>query len=362
LVIKDIRQILQEEEVTMIKIAICGGSGYTGVELLRILSLHPDARVTAITSEKSAGRNLAALFPHLHKYSDLVYEPLNKEKLLNKADVFFLALPHGASQEAVSFFFGNGKKVIDLSADFRLKDPGTYKQWYGLPHDFVSVLKKAIYGLPELYRNRIKKTSLVANPGCYPTSAILGLLPSIRGGFIDLSTIIIDSKSGTSGAGRKADLAVSFCEINEGFKAYGIGTHRHTPEIEQELSFLSGKKITVDFTPHLLPVDRGILTTLYARLTKKTDTAAVLNVYKKRYAGEPFVKVLDEGVFPNIKNVRGTNFCEIGVKVNTRTNTLVIVSAIDNLVKGASGQAVQNMNIMMGIEETRGLGSLALFP
>lgn len=346
----------------MIRIAICGGSGYTGIELLRILSGHPDAAITAITSEKSAGRRLAGPSPHLHKYGDLVYEPLNKEKLLNKADVFFLALPHGASQEAVNFFFRNGKKVIDLSADFRLRDPETYKDWYGLPHDFVPTLKKAVYGLPEIYRNKIRKAGLVANPGCYPTSAILGLLPAIKGGLIDLSSIVIDSKSGTSGAGRKADIAVSFCEVNEGFKAYAIGTHRHTPEIEQELSSLSGREIIVNFTPHLLPVDRGILTTAYARLIKKMDTAAALNLYEKKYAGEPFVNVLPEGIFPNIKNVRGTNFCEIGVKVNARTNTLIIVSAIDNLVKGASGQAVHNMNIMMGIEEKTGLGGLALVP
>ncbi|HSB30618.1 MAG TPA: N-acetyl-gamma-glutamyl-phosphate reductase [Candidatus Sulfobium mesophilum] len=346
----------------MLKIAICGGSGYTGIELLRILAGHPDARVTAITSEKSAGKRLTALFPHLHKYQDLLFEPLNKEKLLDKADIFFLALPHGASQEAVNFFFRNGKKVIDLSADFRLRDPGTYKDWYGLAHDFVPTLKRAVYGLPEMYRNRIRKARLIANPGCYPTSAILGLLPAIKGGLVDLSSIVIDSKSGTSGAGRKADIAVSFCEVNEGFKAYGIGTHRHTPEIEQELSFLAGENITVDFTPHLLPLDRGILTTIYAKLTKKTDTVSVLNVYKKKYGNEPFVKVLEEGVYPNIKNVRGTNFCQLGVKVNMRTNTLVIVSAIDNLVKGASGQAVHNMNIMTGIEEEKGLTNLALFP
>lgn len=346
----------------MLKIAICGGSGYTGIELLRILAGHPDARVTAITSEKSAGKRLTALFPHLHKYQDLLFEPLNKEKLLDKADIFFLALPHGASQEAVNFFFRNGKKVIDLSADFRLRDPGTYKDWYGLAHDFVPTLKRTVYGLPEMYRNRIRKARLIANPGCYPTSAILGLLPAIKGGLVDLSSIVIDSKSGTSGAGRKADIAVSFCEVNEGFKAYGIGTHRHTPEIEQELSFLAGENITVDFTPHLLPLDRGILTTIYAKLTKKTDTVSVLNVYKKKYGNEPFVKVLEEGVYPNIKNVRGTNFCQLGVKVNMRTNTLVIVSAIDNLVKGASGQAVHNMNIMTGIEEEKGLTNLALFP
>jgi N-acetyl-gamma-glutamyl-phosphate reductase len=350
---------LQDEKLT---VAICGGSGYTGVELLRILSGHPQVKVTAVTSEKSAGKNVSALFPHLQKYRNLLYEPMNKIGLLKKADLFFLALPHGASQEAVSFFFENKKPVIDLSADYRLSDPKVYQEWYGLPHKYPDTLKKAVFGLPEIYRSRIKKAKLIANPGCYPTSAILALLPAVRNKLIDLSSVIIDSKSGTSGAGRKADLAVSFCEVNEGFKAYGIGTHRHTPEIEQELSLASGKKMRVNFTPHLLPVDRGILTTVYARLTKKADTASVLNAYRKVYKNEPFVNVLDEGIFPNIKNVRGTNFCHIGIKVVPRTNTLVMVSAIDNLVKGASGQAVHNMNIMMGFAETAGLGSLALFP
>jgi N-acetyl-gamma-glutamyl-phosphate reductase len=346
----------------MTKVAICGGSGYTGIELLRILSGHSNVEISAITSERSAGKKLTGLFPHLHACGNFVYEPLNKEKLLKTADIFFLALPHGASQEAVSFFYRNGKKVIDLSADYRLRDPETYKEWYGLSHEFVSTLRKAVYGLPEIYRNRIKKAALIANPGCYPTSAILGLLPALKAKLVDVDSIVIDSKSGTSGAGRKADVAVSFCEVNEGFKAYGIGTHRHTPEIEQELSSLAGKEITVDFTPHLLPVDRGILTTIYAKITKKADTASVLNVYRKRYAGEPFVKVHDEGVFPNIKNVRGTNVCEIGLRVNPRTNTLIIVSAIDNLVKGASGQAVQNMNIMMGFPEEEGLERISIFP
>jgi N-acetyl-gamma-glutamyl-phosphate reductase len=345
-----------------LKVAICGGSGYTGIELLRILSNHPLVNVTSVTSEKSAGKKVSDLFPHLLKYGGLVYEPMNKISLLNKADLFFLALPHGASQEAVNFFFENRKRVIDLSADYRLTDPKVYQEWYGLPHKYRQTLKKAVFGLPELYRSKIKKAKLIANPGCYPTSAILGLLPAIKSGLADTSCLVIDSKSGTSGAGRKADLAVSYCEVNEGFKAYGIGTHRHTPEIEQELSSAAGRKLTVNFTPHLLPVDRGILTTIYARLIKKTDTASVLNNYKKFYKREPFVCVLDEGFFPNIKNVKGTNFCHIGLKVNPRTNTLIIVSVIDNLVKGASGQAVHNMNIMMGFEETAGLEALALFP
>jgi len=345
-----------------LKVAICGGSGYTGIELLRILSGHPQVKITAVTSEKSAGKKVTDLFPHLQKYRNLTYQPLNKTGLLHEADLFFLALPHGASQEAVHFFFENKKQVIDLSADYRLADPRVYQEWYGLSHQYLATLKKAVFGLPEIYRSRIKKAKLIANPGCYPTSAILGLLPALKNNLIDASNIIIDSKSGTSGAGRKSDLAVSFCEVNEGFKAYGIGTHRHTPEIEQELSRAAGKKIRVNFTPHLLPVDRGILTTAYAPLSKRTDTATVLNIYKKLYRNEPFVCVLDEGIFPNMKNVRGTNFCHIGIKVVPRTNTLIIVSVIDNLVKGASGQAVHNMNIMMGFDETSGLDSLALFP
>ncbi len=350
----------------MIKIAICGGSGYTGAELLRILSGHPEVEITAVTSEKSAGKRVTDLFPHLHKYSRLVYEPLDKEKILNKADVFFMALPHAASQEAVDYFFKKGKKVIDLSADFRLSDAAVYEEWYKTPHNYADTLKIAVYGLPELYREKIKHSSLIANPGCYPTSAILGLYPAIKEGIIDIDNIIIDSKSGTSGAGRKADTAFSYCEVNEGFKAYGIAVHRHTPEIEQELSGIAGEKITVNFTPHLVPMDRGIISTMYGRIRekslKKAETAEIISVYKKYYDAEPFVNVLDEGVYPNAKNVRGSNFVEIGLKVNKRTNTLIVVSAIDNLVKGASGQAVQNMNIMTGIKETTSLESLAVFP
>jgi N-acetyl-gamma-glutamyl-phosphate reductase len=346
----------------MLKVAICGGSGFTGGELLRILHGHEGIKVTAVTSEKSAGKRVTEVFPHLHLYDALVYQTLNKEKLLGKADFFFLALPHGASQEAVNFFFRNKKKVVDLSADFRLADPAVYQQWYGIPHEFLPTLKKAVYGLPELYRKKIRRADLIANPGCYPTSAILGLMPAIRGDLVHTDSLVLDSKSGTTGAGRKADLALSYCEVNEGFKAYGIATHRHTPEIEQELGLLAGKKVIVNFTPHLLPVDRGILTTIYAGLKKEADTASVLALYRRKYAGEPFVRVLDEGVFPNIKNVRGTNFCEIGLKVNSRTKTLIIVSSIDNLVKGASGQAVHNMNLMMGFDERRGLDTQALFP
>jgi N-acetyl-gamma-glutamyl-phosphate reductase len=287
---------------------------------------------------------------------------MDPARLLSKADIFFLALPHAESQEAVEFFFSKGKKVIDLSADFRLSDASVYEEWYKTPHHFPNTLKKAVYGLPELYRKAIRKTRLIANPGCYPTSAILALYPAIRDGLIDLDTIVVDSKSGTSGAGRKADVSISFCEVNEGFKAYGIGTHRHTPEIEQELSHIAGKPVMIDFTPHLVPMDRGIVTTAYAQLKKKLSTGNVLNYYNRRYAKEPFVTVLEEGLYPNAKHVRGSNYCLIGIKVNERTNTLVMVSTIDNLVKGASGQAVQNMNIMLGLEETVALEGMAICP
>jgi N-acetyl-gamma-glutamyl-phosphate reductase len=346
----------------MLKVFICGGSGYTGGELLRILSNHPEVVVTGVTSERSAGKSVTELFPNLYKYSKLIYEPLRKEKVLKKADLFFMALPHGESQEAVDFFSRNGKTVIDLSADYRLRNAKTYEVWYKVPHRFQVTLERAVYGLPEIYRDRIKRAKLVANPGCYPTGAILGLLPALKHALIDSASIVIDSKSGASGAGRKADISVSYCEVNEGFKAYAVGTHRHTPEIEQELSVLCGKELKVNFTPHLLPVDRGILTTIYAHLEKKISVADIVKLYHNAYKKEPFVRFLEYGRYPNIKNVRGTNFCEIGLKLNERTNTLIMMTAIDNLVKGASGQAVHNMNIMMGFDEKTALDTLALFP
>lgn len=345
-----------------LKVAICGGSGYTGIELLRILSNHPEVVVTTVTSEKSAGKSVNELFPHLYKYSNLIYTQLSVEDLLEKAELFFMALPHGESQEKVDYFFRCGKKVIDLSADYRLKDTNTYEKWYKVPHKFQRTLKKAIYGLPEIYRKEIANADLVANPGCYPVGAILGLYPAIKNKLIDLSSIVIDSKSGTSGAGRKSDTQFSFCEVNEGFRAYAVTTHRHIPEIEQELSNVAGKEIKVNFTPYLAPFDRGILTTIYAPLTKNLSTKEALDIYNETYAHEPFTKVLQEGEFPNVKDVRGTNICKIGLIANARTKTLIIITAIDNLMKGASGQAVHNMNIMMGFDERTALDAVALFP
>lgn len=346
----------------MLKVAICGASGYTGAELLRILARHPRVKVTAVTSEKSAGKSPADIYGHLAGFSGLTFEHLSKNNLPAKADLFFMALPHGASQEAVAHFFEKKKKVIDLSADYRLKNPLIYERWYQGPHKHPEALRAAVYGLPELYRGKIRKSSLVAVPGCYPTSAIIGLYPALREGVIEPGPIIIDSKSGVTGAGRKADLGLSFSEVNEGFKAYAVASHRHTPEIDQELTAVAGVPVSVDFTPHLLPLDRGILSTMYGRLKKRADIERIWAVYDKAYRKEPFVRLLPPGAFPSVKDVRGTNVCALGLAVNKNTSTLIVVSAIDNLVKGASGQAVQCMNLMMGFKETTALETTALAP
>jgi len=345
-----------------LRIAIVGSSGYTGGELFRILLHHPGAEVTAITSEKSAGKPITDIFPHLAKLTDLVCESLDPETIAKKADVAFLALPHVTAQEAAYRLHTLGTKVVDLSADYRLADPAVYEKWYEHCHQYPDLLKTAVYGLPELHRDAVRKASLVANPGCYPTSAILGLAPLLRKNLIDHRTVVIDSKSGVSGAGRSPALPYHYPEANEAFMAYKIGTHRHTPEIEQELSRLSGEQVTVNFTPHLVPMNRGILTTIYGTMVAKADTGSVHSLYQEFYRNEPFVRVLPLGQFPNVRNVRGSNFCDVGVYADPRTGRAVVVTAIDNLVKGASGQAVQNMNLMMGFEETAGLRFAALFP
>jgi N-acetyl-gamma-glutamyl-phosphate reductase len=345
-----------------LNIAIVGSSGYTGGELLRILLNHSKVNVTAITSEKSAGKPITAIFPHLAELTFLVCEPLDPDAIAKKADLVFLALPHVTAQEAAFRFNKLGKKVVDLSADYRLSDPAVYELWYEHPHQYPELLKHAIYGLPELHREKIKAASLIANPGCYPTSAILGLAPLIQRGMVDIQNIIVDSKSGVSGAGRSPSVAHHYPEVNEGFMAYKVGTHRHTPEIEQELSLLAEKQITISFTPHLVPMNRGILTTIYAKPTVLTDTDRLHALYREFYKNEPFLRLLPIGQFPNVRNVRGSNFCDIGVYADPRTGRAVVVTAIDNLVKGASGQAIQNMNLMMGFDEKEGLRFAGLFP
>jgi N-acetyl-gamma-glutamyl-phosphate reductase len=346
----------------MLKVAIVGASGYTGVELVRILHCHPEAAVTCVTSERSAGKRISDIYPGLKGRCDLLLENLEPVRVGGKADFIFTALPHKAAMEVAPTFLRLGKRMVDLSADYRLQDPGEYEKWYE-PHLSPALLKKAVYGLPELKRARIAGADLVANPGCYPTTVILGLAPLLKNRLIDPASIIADSASGVSGAGRGAKVDSLYCEVNEGFKAYGVGgSHRHIPEIEQELSLLAGNKLTITFTPHLAPMDRGILSTIYSVPVKSVTTAELLKVYNDFYKGEPFVRVLPEGSFPSTAFVRGSNFCDIGLSVDSRTGRAIVISAIDNLVKGASGQAVQNMNIMSGFPEAMGLEGLPLFP
>jgi len=345
----------------MTRCAIVGGSGYTGGELLRILSVHPGAKVTSVTSRQYEGKPISGLFPSLRNVLDLEFEAYDPVSMRERADVVFTAVPHKAAMPVVRELLDTGLKVIDLSADFRLDDPDVYEAWYS-EHTEKDLIGRAVYGLPELYRDQIRQATLVANPGCYPTSAILPLFPLLKQGVIEGKDIIIDSKSGVSGAGRGHSYVLGYSEINEGFKAYKVTEHRHTPEIEQELSKAAGTPVTVNFTPHLVPMTRGILTTIYARVRVKAETVDILHALKEFYLNEPFIRILEEGQFPDCHYVRGSNFIDIGARVDARTNRLILVSAIDNLVKGASGQAVQNMNIMEGLPEMASLEAPPLFP
>jgi N-acetyl-gamma-glutamyl-phosphate reductase len=346
----------------MLKVAIVGASGYTGLELIRLLHCHSEVTVTCLTSEQSAGKAISDVFPTLRGRCDMLLENLEPVRVAEKADIIFTALPHKAAMEVVPTFLKLGKKVIDLSADYRLTDAAVYGEWYE-PHMNPGNLKKAVYGLPELRRAKIKTAKLVANPGCYPTSIILAMAPLLKKGLIDPFSIIADSASGVTGAGRSAKVDNLYCEVNEGFKAYGVGgVHRHTPEIEQELSLLAGQPLKITFTPHLVPMDRGILSTVYAQPHSPVDTDRLVALYREFYAGEPFVRVLPKGSLPSTASVRGSNFCDIAPVVDVRTGRIIVVSAIDNLVKGASGQAVQNMNLVCGFPETMGLEGLAIFP
>ncbi|MDR1418047.1 MAG: N-acetyl-gamma-glutamyl-phosphate reductase [Endomicrobium sp.] len=340
----------------MIKVGIVGITGYTGEELLKILSLHPDVKIMGVygrtTSEQ---RFLKDVYPEFENLN-LTIEPLNIDLVSEKCDLGFLALPHGASFEFSPKFINEGVKVIDLSADFRLKDVDIYEEWYKVKHTAKDFISKAVYGLSELNFEDIKTASLIANPGCYPTSIALGIAPSIKGGFVDLKGIVIDSKSGVSGAGRKVAQEY-FKNEHPNFKAYKIaGFHRHIPEIEQELSILSKENVTLSFTPHIIPIERGMLSTIYVNLKNSvTSSEEVLNYYREFYKDKIFVKIFKNEELPTIRDVVNTNYCCIGLKVDKRTNKLIIISAIDNLVKGASGQAIQNMNIMFGLKETTGL-------
>jgi len=343
------------------RVGIIGATGYTGVELLRLLLLHPEVEVTALTSQKYAGVPIDQVFPSLMKHLQLKCEELAVDPISKKTDFIFTAVPHKTAMETVPLFYRQGKKVVDLSADFRFKDPAIYEKWYQ-KHTSADLLPESIYGLPELHREKIRNAKIVGNPGCYPTGALIGLIPLVKKGMISLGNIVIDSKSGVSGAGRDVVLESLFCEVNEGVKAYKIFEHRHLPEIEQGLSEIAQKKVAVTFVPHLIPMDRGILTTIYLVLTKKVKTEEILDIFQEHYQKEPFIRIYPKGKLPNTKDVRGSNYCDIGVKVNEADGRAVIVTAIDNLVKGASGEAVQNMNIMLGYPETMGLEVLPLSP
>jgi len=343
------------------KVGIIGATGYTGVELLRLLLHHPQVEVTALTSQKYAGVPIDQVFPSLMKHLQLKCEELTVDQISKKTDFIFTAVPHKTAMETVPLFYQQGKRVVDLSADFRFKDAGVYERWYQ-KHTSADLLPESVYGLPELHREKIRNAKIVGNPGCYPTGALIGLISLVKKGMVFLENIVIDSKSGVSGAGRDVVLESLFCEVNEGVKAYKIFEHRHLPEIEQELSQMAQKEIRVTFVPHLIPMDRGILSTLYVRLIKKLKTEELLNAFQDYYRGEPFIRVYPKGKLPNTKDVRGSNYCDIGAVVSEPDERAVVVTAIDNLVKGASGEAVQNMNIMLGYPETMGLDVLPLAP
>jgi len=340
----------------VIKTAILGANGYTGLELMRILASHPGVEVAGVASRSCAGRGVAEVFPSLRGFCDTLEFVGPDDIAALGADVVFTALPHGASQAVVPALLEAGARVVDLSADYRLRDAGLYREWYG-EHASEPLIGEAVYGLAELYRPRIRDARLVANPGCYPTGAILALAPLMREGLIETGSVVVDSKSGVSGAGRSAGEEGSFVEVSGSCRAYKIGCHRHTPEIEQELGALAREAVKITFTPHLLPVSRGILTTAYARLKDAGAAAGLHALYSGAYAHEPFVRVMPQGSFPDISGVRGSNFCEIGLWADPDTGRVIVVSAIDNLVKGASGAAVQNMNVMCGIEETTALNT-----
>ncbi|HWP57182.1 MAG TPA: N-acetyl-gamma-glutamyl-phosphate reductase [Candidatus Acidoferrales bacterium] len=336
-----------------IRAAVFGATGYTGIELVRLLTRHPNVELAVLTSENFVGKRLSEVYPAFAGTCDAVLEPADVGGLSPRFDLAFTALPHGVSMEVVAALVAAGKRVIDLSADFRLRDPNVYARWYR-PHQAQEILAGAVYGLTELHREELRRATLVAVPGCYPTAAILGLFPLFRERLVE-SDIVIDAKSGVTGAGRSASVELSFGEVNENFKAYGVAGHRHTPEIEQELGLIAKQAVQVIFVPHLVPMNRGILSTAYARVKEPITDSRLETLYRQAYEREPFVRVLPVGVWPQTKDVRGTNVCAIGYHAVPGSRHLLVISAIDNLVKGAAGQAVQNMNVMYGLPEETGL-------
>ncbi len=345
----------------MIKIGIVGGTGYTGVELLRILAVHPEVEVKCITSRSEAGMSVADMYPNLRGHFDLAFsEP--DPVVLSQCDLVFFATPHGVAMRMMPELMNAGVRVVDLSADFRIKDLDVWSRWYGMPHESSEWAAKAVYGLPEVARDEIRQAQLVANPGCYPTAVQLGFLPLLEQGLVDPARLIADAKSGASGAGRQGNIGMLHGEVGESFKAYGASGHRHLPEIRQGLSQAAGKSVGVTFVPHLVPMIRGIEATLYAELSDPADFDRLQALYEERYRNEPFVDVMPFGSHPETRSVRGANQCRMALHRQEQSNIVIVSSVIDNLVKGAAGQAVQNMNIMFGLDETLGLNAPALLP
>lgn len=346
------------------RVGLVGVSGYTGMELCRLLLDHPGMKLVAATSRAEAGKRLADLYPYLHgtAMADVLVQSPDYAALAAACDVVFLAVPHGAAMHAARELVAAGCRVVDLSADFRLRDVGTYVSWYATDHACPELVPEAVYGLPELYAEAVARARLVANPGCYPTASILALYPAVAAGLVEPEDLVIDAKSGASGAGRKANVATLFCEVHDSFRAYNLGRHRHTPEIEQELSRAAGKGITVSFNPHLVAMDRGILVTCYGRLRPHVDEARVREAYAAFASDKPWMRFLPPGVLPETRWVRGTNFCDVATVMDERTRRLIVVACIDNLCRGASGQALVNANVMLGFPEDTGLSRVPLVP
>jgi len=354
--------VLRKDVRKMIKAGIIGATGYAGGELVRLLTAHRGAEIVWYGSRSYIDKKYADVYRNMFRIVDADCMDDNMEELSEQADVIFTATPQGLCASLVNEDILSKVKIIDLSADFRIKDVSVYEQWYGIRHQSPQFIQEAVYGLCEVNREEVKKARLVANPGCYTTCSILTAYPLAKEGLIDMETLIIDAKSGVSGAGRGAKVPNLYCEVNESIKAYGVASHRHTPEIEEQLGYAAGEKVVLNFTPHLVPMNRGILVTEYAKLKRETDYEEVKAIYDRYYGEETFIRVLEKGVCPETRWVEGSNYVDIGFQIDPRTGRIILMGAIDNLVKGAAGQAVQNMNLMFGLKESEGLEIVPLFP
>ena len=345
----------------MINVGIIGATGYVGIEIVRLLQNHPGVNIASVVSQSFSGRKISDVYPNLKNVFEMECQELDIDKISQEADIFITALPHGVSKEVIPRLIEKGKRVIDHSGDFRYKSVEVYEKWYNTKHEMPELLNLAVYGLPEIYRDKIAEAQIVANPGCYPTCSILGIAPLLANNLIETQNIIIDAASGVTGAGRNTELPYQFCECTENFKAYKVATHRHTSEIEQELSLIAKEEILVSFTPHLVPMKRGMLCTIYANLKFKKSSSELLKMYRDYYKNEFFIRILDEGKLPETKYVAGSNYIDIGLVVDERLNRVIVLSALDNLGKGAAGQAVQDLNIMCGLPENMGLTAPGLY-